>query len=78
MRIPGATERGAILLEHRVEHAETRADHQLDEVGSRVDQEVNERQGPDGGRCNSSNRTGYARLLHGGSFFGYNFFCCNV
>ena len=35
--------------------------------GFRVDQEFNERQGPDGGRFNSSNRTGYARLLHGGS-----------
>ncbi len=68
MRIPRPAQRRAILLQHRVEHAEARADHQLEECGFRVDQEVNERQGPDGGRCNSSDRTGYARLLHGGSF----------
>ena len=67
MRIPRPAQRRAILLQHRVEHAEARADHQLEEFGFRVDQEVNERQGPDGGRFNSSDRTGYARLLHGGS-----------
>ena len=67
MRIPRPAQRRAILLQHRVEHAEARADHQLEEFGFRIDQEVNERQGPDGGRFNSSDRTGYARLLHGGS-----------
>ena len=67
MRIPRAAERRAILLQHRVEHAEARADHQLEEFGFRIDQEFHERQGPDGGRFNSSDRTGYARLLHGGS-----------
>ena len=62
MRIPRPAQRRAILLQHRVEHAEARADHQLEEFGFRIDQEVNERQGPDGGRFNSSDRTGYARL----------------
>ena len=60
MRIPRPAQRRAILLQHRVEHAEARADHQLEEFGFRIDQEVNERQGPDGGRFNSSDRTGYA------------------
>ena len=56
MRIPRTAQRRAILLQHRVEHAEARADHQLEELGLRVDQECNERQGPDGGRFNSSDR----------------------
>ena len=67
MRIPRTAPRRAILLQHRVEHAEARADHQLEEFGFRVDQEFNERQGPDGGRFSSNDRTGYARLLHSGS-----------
>ena len=57
MHIPRTAQRRTILLQHRVEHAEARADHQLEEFGLRVDQECNERQGPDGGRCNSSDRT---------------------
>ena len=67
MRIPRAAERRAIFLEHHVEHAQARAHHQLEEFRFRVDQEFHQRQGPDGGRGNSSDRTGYARLLHGGS-----------
>ena len=69
MRVSGTAERRAVLLQHRVEHAEARADHQLEEFRFRVDQEFTERQGPDSGRFNSNDRTGYAtsswRLLVG-------------
>jgi len=67
MDIPRATEGGSILLEHRVEYAEACTHHQLVKFGLRVDQEFDERQRPDGGRFNSGDWTGYARLLHGGS-----------
>ena len=43
MRIPRTAQRRAILLQHRVEHAEARADHQLEAFGFRVDQDFNER-----------------------------------
>ena len=43
MRRPRTAQRRAILLQHRVEHAEARADHQLEAFGLRVDQACNER-----------------------------------
>jgi hypothetical protein len=33
MRIPRAAERGAILLQHRIEHAQAGSDHQFEEFG---------------------------------------------
>ena len=83
MRIPRATERGAILLEHRVEHPQARADHQLEEFGFRVDQEFNERQGPDGGRFNNERSDGLCetsswRLLVGGLLPRFSHHSCTT
>ena len=83
MRIPRAAERRAILLEHRVEHAQARADHQLEEFGFRVDQQFNEGQGPDGGRFNSDATDGLCetsswRLLVGGLAPGASHHSCTT
>ena len=53
MRISWPTEGRAIFFEHRVEHPKARADHQLQEFGFRVHQDVHQRQGSDGRRFNS-------------------------
>jgi hypothetical protein len=50
-----------------IEHAQARA-HINSKLGSRIDQEFNQTEGPDGRSFNNERRAGCARLLHGGSF----------
>ena len=44
MRIPRPAQRGPILFEHRVQHLQARTDHQLEQLGLRIDQQIDERQ----------------------------------
>jgi hypothetical protein len=71
MHIARPAEHRAVLFEQRVQHPEARAHHQLEEFGSRVDQEFHKRERTNGGgRFNITGPTGCTRFLHGGSFTG--------
>jgi len=43
MRIPGAAEGRAIFFEHRLQHPQARADRELEELGPRIDEQIDER-----------------------------------
>ena len=47
MRIPGATDRHAVLLQHRLEDLQARRDDQRLPLGLCVDQDVDQRQVPE-------------------------------
>ena len=67
MRIPGAAERRAILLEHHREHAQPRPHRQLKQLGPGIDEEIDEGQMSLRG-IGLVRLYDCARLLHGGSF----------
>ena len=46
MRIPGSTDRHAVLLQHRLEDFQARRDDQRLQLGLRVDQDIDQRQVP--------------------------------
>ena len=65
--VPRPADRGAIFFEHGGEDLQPRSQRQFQQLGLRLDQQVDERQMAQR-RFGVWNGRGYARLLHGGSF----------
>jgi hypothetical protein len=57
----------SIVFEHRVQHAQARPDHQLQQFTLGIDQQIDEGQRARRGRFRDRAQAGYARLPHGGS-----------
>ena len=68
VRVARPTERRPILLEHGVQHLQSRPHRKVEQLRFGVNQQLDERQTTRGRRFNTSGRTDCARLLHGGSF----------
>jgi hypothetical protein len=68
MLVAPAADRSPILFEHGFQHFQARADHELRQLGARIDQQIDQRQVPDLGILGLYNGGDCARLLHGGSF----------
>jgi hypothetical protein len=65
VRTPRPAEGDTILLEHGVQHLQTRSDRELEQLGGRIDEQIDQWEVP--GRINSGGPNDCARLLHGGS-----------
>jgi hypothetical protein len=68
MLVAPAADRGPILFKHRFQHFQARSNHELGQLGARVNQQIDQRQMPGFRFLCLRNGVDCARLLHGGSF----------